>query len=434
MKNKQGIKLFIVLFLCANFIFAFSHYGAFAFNTIVNHSDAFTEDTLVGNVNIAGKTESEAMEAVDAQLTHWLDKMAINIRYKENRFQLDNALYRFDVANSVKTATNGQKNMMVVQFEENTLEDAIQEYFSTVDFATLDMTKLSEDLLNSAKLLEVGNLEFSLDEYFRDSKMNEDVIIHQVEVETGEVDFNNILNEFATFEIPAKSQVSLVQLFEEKGFSNQTLEKLNMIATGIYELILPTNFSVIERNIGNEKPDNVSLGFEAKVDAEKNIDFIFANPNETPYTIQIESVDHTLIFSLKGQSFLNRYVILTEDEQSFKPKTIKQYNSLLKPGEKVIERQGKEGLYITVLRETHDEKGALLKSEVISKDFYPPVHQIEVTGLVTNAAEETVAEPTEIADENPQPSNLTDIDDKEASGEVIESNSDLWGKPYEQVK
>ncbi|KAB2338724.1 hypothetical protein F7731_04025 [Cytobacillus depressus] len=435
MKNKQGVKLFIVLFLCTIFIFAFSHYGAFAYNTVVNHSDSFAENTMVGNVSIVGKTEAEAMEAVDDQLTRWLDEMVVNICYKEKQVHLDNALFRFNVPESVKTATNGQRNMMVVQFEENNLENAIQDSFPTVELGAIDMQKLTEDLFSGAKLLEIGNLEFSLDEYLTDSKMNEDVIVQQTKVETGEVNFSKMINELATFEIPAKSQVSLLQLFAEKGLSNVSSERLNMFATGIYELILPTNFSIIERNIGNEKPENVSLGFEAKVDSEKNIDLIFANPNETSYTIQIESIDHTLIFSLKGQSFLNKYVIVIEDEQSFKPKTIKQFNSLLKPREKVIERQGKEGLYIKVLRETYDETGALLHSEVISEDFYPPVYQIEVTGLVANVKEETVNEQVESADENPQPNNSGEIDDEEETlGEVIKSNSDLWGKTNEHMK
>ncbi len=36
-------------------------------------------------------------------------------------------------------------------------------------------------------------------------------------------------------------------------------------------------------------------------------------------------------------------------------------------------------------REHYDENGKLLKKELISEDFYPPVHQIEIQGLIEKA-------------------------------------------------
>ncbi|MEH7523897.1 hypothetical protein V7149_11525 [Bacillus sp. JJ1503] len=440
MKNKQGIKIFIVLFLSTFFIFAFSHYGASAFNSIINNADNFDENTVVGNVNISGKNESEAMKAVDEQLTLWLNEMVINIHFKENQIQLDNVLFRFNITESVKTAQNGQQNTVIVQFEENTLEDSILNSYPLIDSRSIDFEKLQTDLLKSATRLQSEQLELKLEDYITSSSINEDVVIHEVQVKTDVVHFSSILEK--PIEIPANNRFSLLKLIEEKGFNNMSADALNAIASGIYQLILPTNFAIIERNIGNEKPEYIPLGFEAKVDSQKNIDLIFVNPNEIPYEINMQFFDSVLILSLKGKSFLNKYEVISNDEQSFKPKIIKQYNSLLKPSEKVVERQGKEGLFIKVFREIYDEKGALLRSEAISEDFYPPIHQIEVYGLINKAdveagsQAETGSENTESLDDNQQSnnSNLTSSDmDEEAIG-VIKSNSDLWGKPIEQMK
>ncbi|MEH7123945.1 hypothetical protein V7122_07300 [Bacillus sp. JJ1532] len=437
MKNKQGIKIFIVLFLSTFFIFAFSHYGASAFNSIINNADNFDENTVVGNVNISGKNESEAMKAVDEQLTLWLNEMVINIHFKENQIQLDNALFRFNITESVKTAQNGQQNTVIVQFEENTLEDSILNSYPLIDSRSIDFEKLQTDLLKSATRLQSEQLELKLEDYITSSSINEDVVIHEVQVKTDVVYFSSILEK--PIEIPANNRFSLLKLIEEKGFNNMSADALNAIASGIYQLILPTNFAIIERNIGNEKPEYIPLGFEAKVDSQKNIDLIFVNPNEIPYEINMQFFDSVLILSLKGKSFLNKYEVISNDEQSFKPKIIKQYNSLLKPSEKVVERQGKEGLFIKVFREIYDEKGALLRSEAISEDFYPPIHQIEVYGLINKAdveasrQAETRSENTESLDDNQQSNNSNHMDE-EAIGEVIKSNSDLWGKPFEKMK
>lgn len=401
---------------------------------MLNNIDTFDENTMVGNVNISDKTESEAMRAVDEQLTIWLDDMVINIRFKESQIQLDNALFRFNVMESVNTAQNGQENLVNVHFEEYTLEDAILNSYPAIDSQSIDFEKLQTDLLKSATLLQSEQLELKLEDYITGSGTNEDVVIQEVQVKTDTIYFSSILDKLSTIEIPANKRFSLLELIEEKGLKNESAEAINAISSGIYQLILPTNFAIIERNIGIEKPGYIPIGFEAKVDSQKNIDLIFANPNEVPFEINMESIDNTLILSLKGKSFLNKYAVLTKDEQSFKPKIIKQYNNLLKPGEKVVERQGKEGLFIKVIREIYDEKGALLISEVISEDYYPPIHQIDVYGLLTNDAVGSESPPSESTDEGPQNSNQPEIDDAKETNGVIESNSDLWGKSYEQMK
>jgi len=55
---------------------------------------------------------------------------------------------------------------------------------------------------------------------------------------------------------------------------NEKAELLNVIATGIYQAVLPSNFSIVERNIGSSLPNYANLGFEAKVNPRNNTDFI----------------------------------------------------------------------------------------------------------------------------------------------------------------
>lgn len=106
-------------------------------------------------------------------------------------------------------------------------------------------------------------------------------------------------------------------------------------------------------------------------------------------------------------------------------------------------------MIVKVVRETHTEEGELVKTEVLSEDFYPPVHRIEVHPLEaaptvpesgTAAGEDTAVLPG-AGDLNAQPDQSTgetspgqdegeDATDKEADME----EDGLFGKPNEEPK
>ena len=92
-------------------------------------------------------------------------------------------------------------------------------------------------------------------------------------------------------ELAPMSQFSLIKHVEELGLQQLSSEALSGIATGIYQVILPTNFSIIERNISEELPDYAELGFEAKVNLETNKDLVFLNGNESSYKIILKAKD-----------------------------------------------------------------------------------------------------------------------------------------------
>nr|WP_249365545.1 VanW family protein [Cytobacillus citreus] len=257
-----------------------------------------------------------------------------------------------------------------------------------------------------------------------------------------------IIEKLSTIKIQPNSQFSLLKLLEENGLEKESPTAINILATAIYQLILPTNFQIIERYISNEMPEYAQLGFEAKVDADKSMDLIFANPNDNGYVIDFLWSENTLTLSLKGTTFLNKYVITTQDEKTFKPKTIKHYSPLLNPSEKTVKTEGKEGFIIKVFREVYDEKGAFLRREEISEDYYPPNHRIEVYGLINKEKNNN-----ELQEESPSGENVYTIESQnddekssfpentdDSSGIVdnssgtIENTNELWGKPKEQMK
>ena len=128
----------------------------------------------------------------------------------------------------------------------------------------------------------------------------------------------------------------------------------------------------------------------------------------------------SLVVSLQGPSFLQQYKITTQDQQNFKPKTIVQFNPELSSTQKIVEKEGKEGQSIKVVREIYSENNELIQKESISEDFYPPVHQVEVHGLIVKQSDTTTNNDSATATDT----QTTDTIDSATAGTTDTTNAD----------
>lgn len=440
MRNQQAIKLFLVLILSTTYIFSFSHFGALAYDSVMNKDSSYAEGTSIGTISIAGKTSNEALALIDEQLTKWLNETSITVKYKEKEANLDLSYFIFDLEGTVNKVKHGQQSTAKVELE--LLDDFLYTLSPSLDINDFLMDELKGELLRSASLLEVGSYQIRLEDFLVNGNSEEQSIIAESAIQPEFVENELELFIGKTIEISPISQFSLLKYVEEElgEVSSLTLSK---IATAIYEVILPTNFSIIERHIGNELPDYASLGFEAKADTKLNYDLIFSNPNELNYLIEFEKKNDSIYVYLNGPALLNRYEILTEDKETFEPKIIRQFNPQLGPTEIKVKVEGKEGQLIKVFREHRDEMGAILKKELISEDFYPPVHQIEIQGLIVKEGNSTITPGTETGTQNGDSQDSSSSDsgnsDQETDGQTSNSEGgsnkdDLWGKENEIPK
>ncbi|WP_341356681.1 hypothetical protein [Rossellomorea sp. y25] len=182
-------------------------------------------------------------------------------------------------------------------------------------------------------------------------------------------------------EIRGASPFSLLEFIEGEGFTGATDQDLSTLASYLYELILPTNFEVIERNQSRELPDGTELGMEAYVNEEQGKDFIFSNPNSGSYTITLQWQGDLLSISLKGAELPYRVTVERRDKLVFKPKVIKQYSPYLHTGEVMVTKEGRNGMQVEVWRSFQTMKGEFLKEEKVSEDFYLPVHKEELHSM-----------------------------------------------------
>jgi hypothetical protein len=219
-------------------------------------------------------------------------------------------------------------------------------------------------------------------------------------------------------------------------------DALTVLASAIYEAILPTNFEVIERHTSTALPANIRPGFEARVE-EGERDFIFFNPNDSAYTLQLTIEANQLKVSCIGFPFIHKYVIKLDPIEYYEPKTVVQYSAMLKPNEKRVKQQGKQGMLIRVHKETYDLNNQLLETEVVAEDFYPPVHTVEVRSLMNEVPNgEMIQDGNGTAPQTEQNS-PTNQENKGATSQTKQNSStshspasdeEIWGDEQEQMK
>ncbi|MBH9967084.1 VanW family protein [[Bacillus] enclensis] len=202
--------------------------------------------------------------------------------------------------------------------------------------------------------------------------------IENIKVTPGLEEF---LSSFSEIEIEPVSSFSLLKFGEDEHLDSMTDEEMSVVSTGLYEVLLYSGLEIVQRHHGRSLPDYAELGFEARVDKELHQDFKFANPDSSSYIISFKMEGNSLRFVLEGPQLPKEVEITLQDKQSVEPRVIRQYTPYVKRGQTKVKVEGEKGIKVDVWKTTLDSKGAVLKEELISSDYYPPVHREELVSL-----------------------------------------------------
>lgn len=455
MRNPQTAKLFLVLVFCTAFLFSFSHFGAKAFDKFTS-KDTFENNTRISKIELSGLSKTEALNLLIEKQKEWYENTTVSFHYKETVKKMDLDYFLFDLKKSIDKVENGKTNELIVKIDEESLRSFIEKFtLQEIHADTFDFERLIHDLLMFASMLEEGDHNIKIDQYFLAKEKNEVISETAIKADKNVEILRKWTEQFPSIEIAPQSQFSILKTVKERNTDFFSSEALSMIATAVYKTALPTNFAITERHIGRELPSYTDAGYEAKINQYKNMDLAFTNPNNEKYLLEFKMIDNLFYVSLKGATFAYQYNVKTEDKQTFKPKTIIQYSAQLPFGKNIILDEGKDGILVKVIRETVDKNGNVLKKEQISEDFYPPVPKVISRSLIVDKSSPTKNE-NNLDDQNtvrsPETPSVSDAENadkpkepsvpKSGSGEdqsdqtdkKIEKENDLWGKPNETEK
>jgi hypothetical protein len=376
------VKIFSILFVCTFFLLAFSQGGAYAFNNYLKPDRAFPKGTMIGPFDVSGKTKVQAQQLLNDKVNQWQQQGAIEVRYVEEKMKWEKSIVQFHIKESVAEAVPGKQNPIYADVATDDVNQLIEDQFPFLNAAQFDTASLRSSIVQEAVTLGSAPDEILLDQYIKGKNANQTIAdAYQHLSITSEM--NMVLKKLPVMKIPAGSQVSFIQELKTANLTWVSSKDLSTIASLMFQLVLKTNFPILEKNQSAQLPSNTTAGLEAKVDPQMNQDFIFANPNKTAYQLSFQKVNNGLYASLKGIPFAYRYNQLLKDKQTFQPKTVIQYSSAVPNGQSpLLEDKGAAGILIKTYRETHSQTGVLIRIEEISEDFYPPVPKIELHSLI----------------------------------------------------
>lgn len=440
----HSIKLFLVLILCSSYVFSFSQLGVKAVDLFGSKNTQFSSGTSIAAVNISGKTENEAYELLNTRISEWIENTNIKLQMGEKATPVDLNQLQFKLKETIEQAKDGQDHQLIVTFDQNALLESFQSIDSMMTIEDNVLNALLSEITTIASSLKTGEFVLKLEDYLFATDQNQQAVLGEVILKPQSVpeDLQQVLYKLNSIDIEGNAAFSFIEFLENNGLQTISAASKSIIASGIYQVILPTNFVIIEKNTSRELPDNIALGYEAKIDVEKNIDFVFQNPNDNRYTVNVVWESNAMKVTLTGSKFANSYKIDADEIEHFLPKTIKQYSPLLKIGEKKVDREGKKGVLIKVYREEY-ANNQLVRKELISEDFYPPLHKVEIHPLSEGSTAEQITDPNDpnapavpIDPNAPNdPSDPTQDTDNVNEGDHSSNNeSDLFGKPDETSK
>ena len=418
MKNVQGTKLFIAMMVTTAFIFSFSHFGAKAFEELFVDKESYIDGTSIAGVNISGMSYEEALQAIKMSQEEWQKSSSIHLKYKEKAVDLDLGIFTFQYQDSLNSIIPGTDNVLTVSANQEELEavlNSISSYLVKED--TFYLNKWSDSLLAIASHLDKGSHEINLQDYLVSNQ--EEVILTDttIDVSKNQKNIAKWVKNYPTVDIAKEENFSFLNMLGEssKDYSDTTL---SMVATALHKVILATNFTIAERFTSNQLPEYAPLGYEVKINQTKKMDYRFVNPNESSYKLQFKMVDDKLYISLTGIPFMYKYEVVLSDKETFKQKTVIQFDSLLEVNEYKTISEGSEGILIKVYRKLQNDNGETIKKELISEDFYPPINKVVASGLMEK--EEITLDKDSITDSN----ELSKEDNTENQGETNQEVTD----------
>lgn len=389
---RQILKISFIVLIFTLFSFGFTYLGASALSSRNADESIYLEDTYIGSLDISNKTKGKAKALLDAQWNDWVSNAEIKLSYKEENYQVSPSSFTLESDETIKTAISGKHNAVHISAEDGFFQ--AKQQLPDYVLSNLDLKKLEEDILLSIQDFN-QNIVLQLGNYL---PQDQPTIISSAAIKLNPdgQEVIEFVESYPSIELSPESQFSLAAFIQESEMNNLSANTYTLIATAIYKAIQPTNFTISERYISRQLPDNIEPGFEANVNFEKKMDFKFYNPNATPYLVKLNYNNDELEVTIEGSPLLYNYSILTSDRQEFKPRTIKQYSSLLEQGQRSVEAEGTPGVIVKVVREVYKQNGELLRTEQLAEDFYPPVHRVEIHPL----APEVQGVDPETAEEN----------------------------------
>ncbi|MDF2698526.1 MAG: hypothetical protein K0Q49_82 [Haloplasmataceae bacterium] len=388
--SKKMLSFIIILFL----VLAGVTVGLIYFAYNITKFTTYSANTKIANLNISGLFGDQAERELNNETVKWTSEASVNFVLQDYVINIDTEEFEFNVDKSIEKVKNGTSNTLLVEYLnsdlviETLMNDELFKEKAIVNLQ-FDTDKIKRDLIYQVALLKY-NINIDLGRY------------QSNQVDVYSINVNNIENNAAAYIAQIIKEIAIkpkkFSLLESlKPYIESTENSLDnsdysIVASGLYQLILNSNFNSINKHIGEDLPSYLKVsstkdlyGYETLIDVEKNKDLTFYNPNSYIYTVKIsysEALPNRLTFTLVGLPFLDEITTSISESVDFTSKeSVIRYVDICPNGNPSSGNNVCPGSHMgnrTFVTRTILDFNGISKTFIINEDVYMPSYVITI--------------------------------------------------------
>ncbi|KAA0965344.1 hypothetical protein FQ087_03280 [Sporosarcina sp. ANT_H38] len=416
MRSKGFLNTFIIVLSSTLVFYGFSSVGALAFTNV--SSKDFGDETFVGPFDISRQKEQAVKEQLRTDFITLQTDFAVDLTYQDITVAMPVEVVTFDVEKTVEQSNSGKENPIVASVSVDGLRTILTQQFSSILFTEDSIQSIATGI---ERKLETGIMPLNVHITDYSDFTEKEIATSSIAVTEPSTSFMNLINALNGTEITSFATFSLFDFIKNNEVGLVSDEELTVLASVLYATILQTNFVIDERNIGSILAPLAEPGFEAAINEQLGLNFIFTNPNKTAFRLHIQSDKGKIVSSIIGMPLLYSYSPFVGQLESFEPKTIQQFSAFVPDGQVRVADEGRKGMEVEVHR-TISYEGSVVEDEMISSDFYAPIPKIELHPLKKDSQQTSESSNGGTVD-------LQDNQNSADSQNVLESNDDKDPSP-----
>ncbi|SER92297.1 VanW family protein [Salipaludibacillus aurantiacus] len=362
------------------FLSLFTYSGTMVYSTWLEE-EKFEPQTQLADMDISGLTQEQAAEKIDARTAGWQAERAVELRWFDQSQSYDTEELTFNSHGTVERLNNKESNSgeIKVSGDEQYLIEVLGSFKLYSEPETVVNTEaLLNDLEKEAAALPAHDIVVNVHEYVNEDKVNKASSVHIANRTPGSPELEVLASELSPVVIEGDSTFSLLEVLQDVNTELTDEKAKSVIGSAIYELLLHSNFDLIERTQSESLAQSMPLGYDVKISQSDQLDLVFENPNPSPYVMEFEVVNNSLQAELTGEEFPYLIEVDIENQEEIKPKTVVHYTERLGKGATETVETGSDGVTYSLSRTIVNPLNDNNEAEYVASDYFPPVHRVEM--------------------------------------------------------
>lgn len=332
--------------------------------------------STIGGIEITAKKTSEIENVLAEAITAWKNQPII-VKGTASSIEIPTDLVHFDIRETVKSFKKESKAPWYMPWKERSLvhiplhveaREELDQWLVDNPFIRVDETH--EVIVEQARYLKTSPVVAEEREVTKDMMVRKAFEIQPMPTST--TSMSALVAMLDGLILPAKESFSFIHHTEEITGSVD-IESRRFFASVLYSVVLQADTSIIERHSQSKIRPYLQAGIEVDVSNRLQKDFAFRNQSNSPMLFNTRIEGENLIIELYMLEDAKdvTYSVL---ETKVAPKTIYRLSEKVGQNQQHIVEKGENGYRVTVHRTFDDGFGE--EEEFVSKDFYPPLHQV----------------------------------------------------------